>query len=114
MRRRYLKVAVKPEFYGALCRLADARGVTLSDLVRECLNSPSQNISVEELLARVEKKFASPVVTPTLPVEIERVLLEILLLVREIAAEKNVQILSRVAQQVAAREKQKPGGGYDF
>jgi hypothetical protein len=109
MRRRYLKVALDSNFYGALCRQADTRGITLSDLVRECLNNPSQSISVEKILARVEEKLMSPVVAVPLPVEVQRLLLEILLLVRELAAERNTQILARVAQQVAAREK-KLGG----
>ena len=108
MRRRYLKVALDSNFYGELYRQADARGITLSDLVREYLSSPSQSISVEKILARVEEKLMSPVVA--VPVEVQRLLLEILLLVRELAAERNVQILSRVAQQVAAREQQKCGG----
>lgn len=59
MKRRYLKVGLKLEAYTALCRQADERGITLSDLVRERISNTELALSVEQLLARLEEKLAS-------------------------------------------------------
>lgn len=104
MKRRYLKVALVPEVYSALCRQADARGQTLSDLVRERISSTEQAVTVETVLARVEQKLAAPVVEKTTVSadDSARALTEILYLARELAADRNAQIVARVAAKLRA------------
>jgi len=105
IRRKYLKVALTPDQYADLSIRADRAGLTLADYVRTNLADTRQVIEVEEVLARIETKLAAPVVNPTTvtPGVLEPLLVENLLLVRELVAERNAQVLTRVAQQLNSR-----------
>ena len=61
-----------------------------------------QTVDVERVLARLDAKLAVPVVSPATatPTVLEPLLVETLLLIRELAAERNAQVLPRVAQKV--------------
>ncbi len=104
MKRKYLKVAVASDTYATLTRAADQRGLTIASFVRAELEHGRAPLAIEVLgsrLDRIESLLASnrPQDTSTH----ERVLTEVLLLVRELACERNAQVLARVRQQLNAR-----------
>lgn len=100
MKRRYLKVALRSDHYNALCVRADQKGITLSELVREQLGLEDEKNSVERALEQIIEKLSLPPAPAAIPVEAEWTLMEILLLMRELAADRNAQIVARVAQQM--------------
>lgn len=105
MKRKYLKIAVTPEFYATLARTADERGVTLAALIRAQLEQPQPSpasSAIEAALARIEAQLAQGATKPA-GNEHEQLLTEIVLLVRELAAERNAQVLARVRQQLNAQ-----------
>lgn len=102
MRRKYLKIAVTPEFYASLARTADERGLTLAALIRAQLEQPQAShapSAIEAALARIEAQLAAKPAGS----DHELLLTEIVLLVRELAAERNAQVLARVRQQLNAK-----------
>lgn len=107
MRYRYLKVAISPLLYAALQREADRLGITLAELIRQRLGTVEETIDIVLALTRIDEKLAAPVASqaPAMPAEMARALVETLLLTRELVADRNPQIIARVAQQLAVREK---------
>lgn len=105
MKRKYLKIAVTPEFYASLARTADERGLTLAALIRAQLEqpqpAPAAPAAIEAMLARIEAQLAQAM--KPAGNEHEILLTEIVLLVRELAAERNAQVLARVRQQLNAQ-----------
>jgi hypothetical protein len=105
MKRKYLKVALPAELYAALSRAADEQGLTLASLVRTNLERRGAPIEVDRLegrLASIEAQLTSRVQHEVSHGQ-EQLLTEILLLVRELACERNAQVIARVRQQVAVR-----------
>lgn len=74
---------------------ADAKGQSTSDYLRELLDQKNDAITVENLVTQINEKLLS-----ANPAASNLLLLEILLFVREIAADRNAQICARVAQQL--------------
>lgn len=96
-RRKFLKVALTPDEYAKLSILADQQGLTLSAYVRKQLADKRQAIEAEAALARIEAKLMPASESAT---QLEPLLVESLLLVRELVAERNPQVISRISQRL--------------
>ncbi|MGV3582860.1 MAG: plasmid mobilization protein [Methylophilus sp.] len=96
-RRKFLKVAVTPDEYAKLSIEADKQGLTLSAYVRNQLTNKQQAVDAEQALARIEAKLQPAKGAST---ELEPLLVESVLLIRELVAEKNPQALPRVANRL--------------
>lgn len=100
-KRKYLKVAVGAEEYALLCRAADHRGLTLSAFVRRQLDERHKPLTLEAQLSRIELQLKRATEKTNAP-NPDRMLLEVLLLMREFAAERSAQVLVRVRQKLEA------------
>jgi len=100
-----LKLRLRIEDRQALRLAADSLGCTVADLARRRLTAGGQQEVILQLLERLDARLARPLVAPSpaLPAEVERTLLETLLLVRELTAARDPQVLARVAQQLKGR-----------
>lgn len=100
-----LKLRLSAEDRQALRLAADRVGCTVADLARRRLTSGGQQEVIQQLLERLDARLAEPMVTPSpaLSTDVERTLLETLLLVRELTAARDPQALARVAQQMRGR-----------
>lgn len=100
-----LKLRLSAEDRQALRLAADRMGCTVADLARRRLTAGGQQEVIQLLLERLDARLAQPVVAPSpaLPDAVERTLFEVLLLVRELAADRNPQLIARVAQQLRGR-----------
>jgi hypothetical protein len=96
-RRKFLKVAVTLDEYSQLSILADQEGLTLSAYVRKQLADKRQAIETDAALARIEAKLMPASESAT---QLEPLLVESLLLVRELVAERNPQVISRISQRL--------------
>jgi len=103
MKNRHLRARLPEEEYRALQAEADAAGLTLSEYVRTLFLRNRQALGQEQFLASIEAKLAvmphatSAVSTGT---ELEPLVVESLLLIRELVSERNAQILGRIAHQM--------------
>lgn len=109
MKDRYLKTRVPQVLYESLRTRAAEAGQRLGTLVREVLERDAQVMSTAEALARIElalaasQAIAAPA-SPSVPDHaLHQFVLELRLIVRELAMHANAQILTRVAAQVAAQ-----------
>jgi hypothetical protein len=108
MQEKFLKARVPRPLYDALQKRAAEAGQRLGTLVREVLERDAQVMSAAEALARIEAALASSqaIAAPALPSmpdhALHRDMLELRLIVRELAMHMNAQILARVAAQIAA------------
>lgn len=102
---RYLKVRMSHDDHQALRIAADRLGCNVSDLARRRLTVGDQQEAIQLLLERLDTRLAEPMVTPSpaQPDAFERVLFEVLLLVRELTAARDPQALARVAQKLRGR-----------
>jgi hypothetical protein len=103
MKPHILKVRVGPDLNNRLRQGADVQGLTLSDHVRVLLERDAEMLSQAELIAKLDAKLTSvtPSTGPQNPAtDLEPLLVEVLLLVRELACDRNAQILARVSAQV--------------
>lgn len=100
-----LKLRLSTEDRQALSSAADRVGCTVADLARRRITAGGQQEALQMLLTQLDARLAEPaaVPSPALPEAVERTLLETLLLVRELAADRNPQLIARVAQQLRGR-----------
>lgn len=106
--RKYLKVALPTLEYTQLCARADAHGMTLSAFVRSVLASDQQTLDIGTVLSRIDRQLARVVGTTTeKSVDPEPLLVEIILLARELVADRNAQLLMKVNQQLDVRYPQR-------
>jgi len=105
MKRKYLKIGVPTECYATLRADADRRGLCLAELIRQRLSDGQKADSSSELVARIEQIRVQAVSAMMTAVRQEHgaLLTEIVLLARELAAERNAQILARVAQKLGTQ-----------
>lgn len=96
-RRKYLKVGLSPDDYANISIAADTQGLTVSAYVRKQLADRLQVVTTEQALSRIESKLQPAKVAST---ELEPLLVECLLLIRELVADRNPQILPRVASRL--------------
>lgn len=103
MKNHFLKIRIDDALDQTLRIEADKLGITRSDLTRSLLRRACDALSQEQFLERIDAKLAciSPASVPENPVaDPEPLLVELLLLTRELVAERNTQVLGRVAHQL--------------
>jgi hypothetical protein len=103
MKDCHLRARIPNDEYLNLKIAADRFGLTLSEYVRNVLLRDRQALTQEQFLIKIDAKLTTISQAPTKEssiTELEPMLLEILLLSREIANERNAQILSRVGSQL--------------
>lgn len=100
-RSKFIKVRVSESEYRALRQRADAQGVTMSEHVRATVSAVHHSLDVvAELAALRQQVRQAPSATANGAGNDQR---EMLLLLRELAAARDAQILARVRAQMAAR-----------
>jgi hypothetical protein len=103
-RSHFIKVRVNDDEYRALRRRADARGVTISEHVRSTVTAVHQSQDVaSELTSLRELVRQAAVARPAGAGADDTATREMLLLLRELAAARDAQILARVRAQLGAR-----------
>ncbi|MDN3544040.1 ribbon-helix-helix protein, CopG family [Kinneretia asaccharophila] len=104
-RSRFIKLRVSDAEYKALRQRADAQGVTMSEHVRVAVTAVHKDVDVAAELAglRQQLRQTAPAAASANsgPSDIEQ--REILLLLRELAAARDAQILARVRAQLGGR-----------
>lgn len=103
-RSRFIKVRVNENEHKTLRQRADAQGVTISEHVRATVTAVHQSLDVAAELAALRsqvRQMPAPAVTQGDSAGTDQ--REMLLLLRELAAARDAQILSRVRAQLAPR-----------
>lgn len=104
-RSRFIKVRVSENEYKTLRQRADAQGVTMSEHVRGTVTAVHESLDVAAELAAlrqlVRQAPGSSTATPGNGASVEQ--REMLLLLRELAAARDAQILARVRAQLTQR-----------
>jgi ribosomal protein L12E/L44/L45/RPP1/RPP2 len=108
MKLRHLKARLSEAEYQALVECADAAGLTISEYARTVLARDRERMDVEAVLADIRAQLASAaaasaaaaVTTPAaLPIP-DPLLVEVIWLLRELAAERNAQVIGRVTSKL--------------
>lgn len=101
-RSRFIKVRVSEKEHKTLRQRADAQGVTISEHVRATVTAVHQSLDVAAELAALRSQVRqTPAVTQGDGAGTDQ--REMLLLLRELAAARDAQILARVRAQLAPR-----------
>lgn len=101
-RSRFIKVRLSDGEYKALRRQADAHGVTMSEHVRSTVTAVHETLNVAAELAALRQEVRQVPSAPAMPSNTSEQR-EVLLLLRELAAARDAQILARVRAQLAQR-----------
>lgn len=96
VRSRFIKVRVAPSEYVGIARHADAAGQTMSEYVREQVLAVHRTLDVQAELAALRGLLVAPERSTS-----STLVLEAVLLLRELAAARDTQILARVRAQLA-------------
>ncbi|WP_420998492.1 plasmid mobilization protein [Cupriavidus sp. 30B13] len=104
MRNKFIKVRVAPAEYAGIARHADAAGQTMSEYVREQVLAVHRTLDLQAELAALRGLVAAPARSTN-----DALALEAVLLLRELAAARDAQILGRVRAQLAQRTAQQGG-----
>lgn len=103
-RSRFIKVRVSENEHKTLRQRADAQGVTISEHVRATVTAVHQSLDVAAELAALRSQVRqTPAPTTTQGNGGDSDQREMLLLLRELAAARDAQILARVRAQLAPR-----------
>lgn len=103
MKDRHLRARLPEGEYLSIKIAADRSGLTLSEHVRCVLIRDRQALSQEQFLAKIETNLAGITHAPeavSSGTELEPLLVEALFLIRELVADRNAQVLGRVAHQL--------------
>ena len=95
-RSRFIKIRVSPIEHAGIVRQADAAGQTMSDYVRSQMLAVHAQLDILEELTGLRALVKQPAATAN-----DALALETVLLLRELAAGRDAQILSRVRAQLA-------------
>lgn len=98
-RSKFIKVRVSDGEYKALRQRADAEGVTMSQHVRATVTAVHESLDVAAELAALRQQVRQTPSAPANGAGTEQ--REMLLLLRELAAARDAQILARVRAQLA-------------
>lgn len=104
---RFLKARLPDGLYQSLKEQADAAGKTISAFACEKLQERHDAMSQAELLSTLSARLAGACAVPSAGLEPR--LLEVLLIVRELACDRNAQILARVGQQLKSQSSDVKG-----
>lgn len=99
VRSKFIKVRVAPTEYAGIAHHADSAGQTLSEYVREQVLAVHRTLDVQAELAALRSLVAAPVRSTD-----DTLVLEAVLLLRELAAARDAQILRRVRIQLAQHQ----------
>jgi len=99
-RSKFIKVRVSESEYKSLRQRADAQGVTMSEHVRATVAAVHESLDVAAELAALRQEVSQAPSAPANGAGTEQ--REMLLLLRELAAARDAQILARVRAQLAA------------
>lgn len=99
-RNRYLKVRVNTDEYKSTMERASDAGLNMSEFVRTVLDANKQAATVDTILQKIEEHLTVNSNEVFENSKTDPLLVEVLLLVREIVAERNVQTLVRTAQRL--------------
>lgn len=101
MKDQFLRARIDAESYARIRADADAAGMTIAEHVR-CVIERDRELRRREalVLAAEARLVASPSGTTASSADIEALAMETLMLLRELVAERNAQILARVSQQL--------------
>jgi hypothetical protein len=99
VRSKFIKVRVAPTEYAGIAHHADAAGQTMSEYVREQVLAVHRTLDVQAELVALRGLVAAPERSTDCTL-----MLEAVLLLRELAAARDAQILARVRAQLAQRE----------
>lgn len=99
-----LKARLSVVEYRELKTCADAAGLSISEYVRTVLARERQALGIEDVLSEFRTMLAVPKAesTPSHPGRPDPLLVEAVLLLRELVAERNPQLLGRVASKLDA------------
>ena len=104
MKTRHLRARLPDDEYLALQTSADAVGLTLSEHVRNTILQDRQALTQDRFMAQLELRLnaisRAPVAVSTDAEKLEPLLVEVLFLIREVVAERNVQVIGRVSGQL--------------
>lgn len=105
MKECHLRARLPGDEYLALKKAADEEGLTISEYVRNVFLRDRLALSQEMFLAKIDIMLASisqppATVNTDSNADLEPLIVESLFLVRELIAERNPQILGRIAQQL--------------
>ena len=103
MKNRHLRARLPEEEYRALKIAADRDSLTVSEYVRCVIARDQQVLDQKQLLTEIDKKLAtvSRLPEPTsIRVDDEPWFAELLLMTRELVADRNPQALSRINHQL--------------
>jgi hypothetical protein len=102
-RSRFIKVRVSLDEHQELQRRADSHGQTLSEYVRHSVTAVHERLDVVAALEELRKQLSGSVVqAPSAATEPQIGSVESLLILRELAAARDSQILARVRARLAA------------
>jgi hypothetical protein len=100
-RSKFIKVRVAPTEYAAIARRADDAGQAMSEYVRAEVLAVHEQLALREELAALRGLMT----TPPAPAANDPLALEAVLLLRELAAARDAQILARVRAQMTQLQK---------
>ncbi|WP_215796674.1 plasmid mobilization protein [Paludibacterium yongneupense] len=109
VRTHYLKTRLSPAENRALSRDADEAGLTVSEYVRTILMREREAVSIDRLVARLDQMLTEHATQgrgsefSTSRGDAELLLVECVMLLRELSADRNAQILSRVSSVMDAK-----------
>jgi hypothetical protein len=99
-RSKFIKVRLSEGEYRAVRQRADAQGVTMSEHVRATVTTVHESLDVAAELAALRQQVRQAPSAPASGTSTEQ--REMLLLMRELAAARDAQILARVRARLAA------------
>lgn len=100
-RSRFIKIRVSDGEYKSLRQRADVEGVTMSQHVRATVTAVHESLDVAAELAALRQQVRQAPSAPANGAGTDQ--REMLLLLRELAAARDAQILARVRAQLAAQ-----------
>jgi hypothetical protein len=95
-RSKFVKVRLSPDEYADVLKRADVAGTTMCEHIRQQLLEVHAQLDVRDALVALRDQVAA---TPT-PAGSDPLALETVLLLRELAAARDAQILARVRAQL--------------
>lgn len=114
VRSEFIKVRVNRDEHRDVQMRADAMGLTLSEYVRTTVTAVHERLDVVAALEDLRSKCTAPIAPDNVhagPAAQNTLMLEAVLLLRELAAVRDIQILSRVHAQLAQRSLAEAHGG---
>jgi hypothetical protein len=96
-RSKFVKVRLNPDEYADVLKRADVAGTTMCEHIRQQLLEVHAQLDVRDELRALRDQMAA---TPTASAGTDPLALETVLLLRELAAARDAQILARVRAQL--------------